>query len=79
MPLTESVIEQAAIDWFTSLGYAYAYGKDIDPGSAHPERASFDQVILPARLRAALVRLNPSVTSVDEAKKRNYFEVNDEA
>ncbi len=72
MPLTESVIEQAAIDWFTSLGYAYAYGKDIDPGSAHPERASFEQVILSARLRAVLARLNPGLppSALDDAFKK---------
>jgi hypothetical protein len=26
---TESVIEQAAIDWFTGLGYACVFGPDI--------------------------------------------------
>lgn len=61
MPLTESIIEQAAIDWFTGLGYSYAYSKDIDPEGPHPERDSLEQVILPARLRAALARLNPSI------------------
>jgi|ADurb_H2B_02_Slu_FD_contig_41_2305247_length_3642_multi_6_in_0_out_0_2 type I restriction enzyme R subunit len=60
---TESLIEQAAIGWFTSLGYTYACGKDIDPEGVRPERESYEQVILPARLRAALARLNPGLPS----------------
>ena len=61
LSFTESVIEQAAIDWFTALGYSYRYGKDIDPETPQAERDSFEQVILPARLRAALACLNPSI------------------
>lgn len=72
MPLTESIIEQAAIDWFTSLGYAYACGKDIDPEAPLAERDSFEQVILPARLRAALTRLNPTIpaAAIDDAFRK---------
>ncbi|MEL7591811.1 MAG: type I restriction endonuclease subunit R [Anaerolineaceae bacterium] len=58
---TESHLEQAAIDWFTSLGYTYVFGKDIDPESPHPARSTFSEVILAPRLRAALTSLNPSI------------------
>jgi hypothetical protein len=28
-PFTESIIEQAAIDWLKELGYAYLFGPEI--------------------------------------------------
>ncbi len=61
MSFTESIIEQAAIDWFTGLGYTYIYGKSIEPESVSPERDNFSQVILSARLPGVLKRLNPSI------------------
>ena len=61
MTFTESVIEQAAIDWFTSLGYAYVYGKTIEPEGPLPERADFSESLLAPRLRAGLARLNPGI------------------
>lgn len=63
MTFTESIIEQAAIDWFSALGYSYAYGKDIEPEGPHSERTTFSEVILSARLRASLTNLNPSIPS----------------
>ena len=61
MSFTESIIEQAAIDWFTALGYTYVYGKTIEPESPTPEREIFSQVILSSRLRAILNQLNPTI------------------
>ncbi|MEN6298601.1 MAG: type I restriction endonuclease, partial [Anaerolineaceae bacterium] len=58
---TESVIEEAAIGWFTGLGYSYAYGKELDPEGAHPERTSFSEVVLAGRLKSALAKLNPAI------------------
>ncbi|PKO03589.1 MAG: DEAD/DEAH box helicase [Chloroflexi bacterium HGW-Chloroflexi-5] len=58
---SESIIEQAAIDWFTGLGYTYIYGKTIEPESASSERDNFSQVVLSARLHAVLSKLNPSI------------------
>lgn len=58
---TESVIEEAAITWFTSLGYSYVYGKDLDPEGAHPERATFSEVLLAGRLKSSLARINPAI------------------
>jgi type I restriction enzyme R subunit len=61
MSFTESIIEQAAIDWFTDLGYSYVFGPDIACDGPRPERASYSEVVLPTRLSAALSRLNPSI------------------
>ncbi len=38
-PFTESIIEQAAIDWFKDLGYDYTFGPEIARDGEHPERA----------------------------------------
>jgi len=72
MTFTESDIEQAALDWFTSLGYACAFGPDLACDGDRPERSSYSEVLLPARLRAALQRLNPSIpeAALDDAFRK---------
>jgi type I restriction enzyme R subunit len=55
---TESVVEEAALEWFGSLGYAVLSGPTIAPGEADSERATYEQVVLDGRLREALRRLN---------------------
>ncbi|MCB2099826.1 MAG: type I restriction endonuclease subunit R [Rhodobacterales bacterium] len=57
--ISESHIEEATLDWLSGLGYAIAHGPDISPEGPTPERASYDQVLLPVRLSRALERLNP--------------------
>ena len=57
--LTESHVEEAALEWLSGLGYAVLHGPDISPDGAAPERVSHDQVLLTERLREALERLNP--------------------
>jgi len=56
---TESLIEQAALAWLESLGYAVLPGLEIAPGEPQAEREDYGQVILERRLRQALQRLNP--------------------
>ncbi len=57
--LTESDVEEAALEWLSGLGYAVLHGPDISPEGAGPERVSHDQVLLTVRLREGLERLNP--------------------
>ena len=60
MILYESEIEQVALELLRDEnGYTVLYGPDLLEG-AHPER-TFTEVILQARLRAAIDRLNPSI------------------
>jgi len=59
--LTESVVEDAALSWFGELGYAVGHGPHLAPGEPAAERASFGEVILVGRLRAAIQRLNPTI------------------
>lgn len=73
---TESVVEEAALEWFEALGYAVVHGPDLGPGDGaggdHAERKSFADVVLEGRLREALARLNPSVSreGLDEAFRK---------
>ncbi|WP_174278299.1 type I restriction endonuclease subunit R [Sphingomonas bacterium] len=59
--LTESVVEEAALAWLAEQGWQVAYGVDASPDGRAPERAAYGDVILPARLAAAVYRLNPSI------------------
>jgi type I restriction enzyme, R subunit len=69
---TESVIEQAALDWFTNLGYSYAFGPEIACDGEHPERGDYQEALLLGRLREAIARLNPSIPATvrEEALRR---------
>jgi type I restriction enzyme R subunit len=68
----ESVVEQAALAWLESLGYAILHGPDIAPGEPFAERDDYGQVVLAGRLRQALQRLNPQAPrdALDEAFRR---------
>ena len=57
--LAESVVEDAALEWFTGLGYAVLHAPDIGPEGSAPERGSYYEVLLVDRLRSALAHLNP--------------------
>ena len=56
---TENEVEAAALEWLAALGYSVLHGPDISPEGSTPERISYDQVLLIARIREALERLNP--------------------
>jgi type I restriction enzyme, R subunit len=70
--VSESDVEEAAIEYLGDLGYNYLHGSEIAPDGVSPERASYSDVILAGRLRAALARINPDLDSdsLDEAAKR---------
>ena len=59
--ITESVVEDAAIDWLVALGWSIAYGPDIAPDTPGAERTDYGQMVLEQRLRDALARLNPDL------------------
>ncbi len=61
MAINESVIEDAALEWFATLGYAIGHGPLLAPGEPAAERDSFADVVLVARLREAISRLNPMI------------------
>ncbi|MBN1189479.1 MAG: type I restriction endonuclease subunit R [Dehalococcoidales bacterium] len=70
--MMESVVEEAAIEWFKALGYQYLFGPDIACDSISPERESYSQVILLDRLQKALGTINPRVpdSAIEEACRK---------
>jgi type I restriction enzyme R subunit len=60
---TESVVEQAAVDWLAALGWSVRHGPEIAFGEPAAERTDpgFRDVVLEVRLRTALAKLNPDL------------------
>ncbi len=70
--ITESDVEQTALEWLEALGWTTAYGPDIGPDGLKPERPDYDQVVLEQRLLYALADLNPNLpsTALDDAVRK---------
>ena len=68
----EFEVEDAALDWLLGLDWNVAHGPDISPDGAMAERADYREVVLPARLQAALARLNPDLpqSALDDAFRK---------
>jgi type I restriction enzyme, R subunit len=73
MNFNESVVEDAALTWFGDLGYAVGHGPQLAPGEPAAERASFGDVVLVGRVRAAIRRLNPTIP--EEAREEVWMAV----
>ena len=58
--LSESVIEDAALDWFRGLGYNVIGGPDMPPGP-QSLRKTHEDVTLISAVRGALARINPGL------------------
>ncbi|HPX96448.1 MAG TPA: type I restriction endonuclease, partial [Brevefilum fermentans] len=59
--ISESAIEDLAIQRLVELGYAYLSGPEVAPDSKTPLRASYEDVLLLDQVKAALDRLNPHI------------------
>jgi len=59
--MTESAIEELALERLQQLGYAYLYGPDIAPDGETPLRASLENPLLESKLQAAVDRINPTI------------------
>ena len=80
MSLNGSIVDDA-LDWFGELEYAAGHGAPLAPGEPaaerEPERSgdsrrqSFGEVVLVARLREAIRRLNPAIPSCTLATLRD--------
>ena len=46
MSLNESIVEDAALEWFGELGYAVGHGPLLAPGEPAAERDSFGEAVL---------------------------------
>src|SRR5947207_341453 len=60
---TESVVEEAALEWLQGLGYSMLHGPDIAAAQPAAERSdpNYRDTVLEGRLRAALATLNPAL------------------
>jgi len=59
MSLNESIVEDAALEWFPAPGYAIAHGPQLAPGEPAADRDSFAAMLLVTRLHEAIRRLSP--------------------
>ena len=70
--ISEAVVEEAALDWLSALGWQVAHGPDITPGTPNAERDDYGQGVLERRLRDALAELNSSLpaSALDDAYRK---------
>ena len=61
MKLSESVVEQAALEWLGGLGYEVLSGLVIAPGEPAAERSDYRQIFLFDRLQAKLAVINSKI------------------
>ncbi|QKT03530.1 type I restriction endonuclease subunit R [Ectothiorhodospiraceae bacterium 2226] len=66
--LSEAQLETALLEQLAALGYGTASDDAIGPDGAQPEREAYDEVVLKARLQAALARLNPALPAEARAE-----------
>ncbi len=59
--LSEAQLEDALLEQLVGLGYACVCDDLIGPDGKQPERDAYDEVVLKARLSAAVARLNPTL------------------
>ncbi|MCY4673607.1 MAG: type I restriction endonuclease subunit R [Bacteroidetes bacterium] len=69
--LSESVVEEASLDWFREIDYLVIGGTDMQPG-ANSLRETYEDVLFPTTLHQALSRLNPELPleAIDDAKRK---------
>ena len=69
--LSESVVEEASLDWFREIDYLVIGGADMQPG-VNSLRETYEDVLFPTTLHQALSRLNPELPpeAIDEAKRK---------
>jgi len=81
----ESVVEEAALEYFRQLGFETTWGPGIAPDGESPERANYGEVLLRGRLREALERINPGFSAdvidkalviFDRAESQNHIAEN---
>ena len=70
--ISETDVEEAALEWLTTFGWQTTYGPDISSDAAGGERADYATVVLQRRLRNILARLNPNLPSeaLDDAYRK---------
>lgn len=65
--VTESEVEEVALDYLSEMGYLRLFGPDIAPDGKSPERNNYSDVVLLRRLRYAVNKFNADIPT--EAKE----------
>ena len=67
-----TLAEQPVIEWLRGLGYETLFSPDLAPGGAFMERNDYREVVLSARFRRSLKRINPNIPdeALDQAAKK---------
>ena len=73
--MNESIVEDAALEWFGELGYAVGHGRHLAPGEPAAERDSLGEVVLAGHLREAIRRLNPAIPDDARATDKESLSV----
>lgn len=61
-PISEdSLVEQPALEHLRDAGWTYVHGSELAPEEGSPERSRGSDVVLLARLRSAVERINPGL------------------
>ncbi|MEX7116644.1 type I restriction endonuclease, partial [Pseudomonas aeruginosa] len=63
--MNENHLEQACLGWLESLGFSSLKGEVVSPGGTEGGREKYSEVVLQNRLRDAIERLNPGVSSAE--------------
>ena len=73
--LGETTVESAALAWLVRANWEIAHGPDIAPHTPNAERNDYGVVVLQARLRSALARLNPDLPddALEDTRRRLTF------
>ncbi len=58
---TESIVEEATLEWLEGLGYTPLHASEIAPDSSNSERQTYADVVLIDRLRSALATINDKI------------------
>ena len=66
--ITESTIEQFAIELLEKQGYHYVYTPDIAPDSDTPEQNRFEDVLLSERLQSAVGKITQNKAKTSDTK-----------
>ena len=69
---TESVVEEAAIQYFQDIGYAYLPGPEIASDGLFAERSGYGDVVLHQRLKNAVSRINTDIppNAIEDALRK---------
>ena len=70
MSLNESIVEDAALEWFGELGYAVGHGPHLAPGEPAAERDSFGEVVQTRCARTLTPALSQGEREKREAIRR---------